>query len=106
MTEHTIAEKVAYVRAAPRADGKHLCHWPGCPVPVHPRFFSCRPHWFAWPDHIRAEIWKHYSPGQERSKNPSPLYLAAANEAIEWALAYERTRAPAEPDPDQRSLDL
>lgn len=99
-----IENKVAYVRAAPRPDGKHLCHWPGCTVPVHPRFFSCRPHWFTWPDHIRSEIWREYQPGQERTKTPSPGYLAAANAAVAWAEAYERARA--QPDPNQGRLDL
>lgn len=99
-----VADKVAHVRAAPAGDGKHTCHWPGCTRRCKPAFFSCPPHWYAWPKSIRDAIWAAYRPGQEESKTPSKAYLEAADAAEAWALQYERTKAAAAADPDQRSL--
>lgn len=62
----------------------HTCHWPGCSVPVEPKYWGCRDHWFALPGHLRGRIWTHYRPGQEISKKPSPEYVAAARAVQDW----------------------
>ena len=67
-----------------RDGGRHLCHWPGCPKPVSPRYWGCRPHWFALPSGIRSRIWAAYRPGQEVDKKPSAAYVAAARAAQRW----------------------
>lgn len=84
--------KAGHVRAAPNNDATHHCHWPGCQVQVKPALFSCKRHWFTWPEAIRSAIWAAYRPGQEQSKDPSPAYLQAAEAAIEYARNYDRAR--------------
>ncbi len=64
----------------------HRCHWPDCELPVPPKMWGCRRHWFKLPKRIRDEIWRTYRPGQEIDKNPSSEYLEAAAAAREWAL--------------------
>lgn len=81
----TISEKADYVRAESRQPaGDHHCHWPGCQERVPPAKWGCRRHWFALPDDIRTRIWLAFRPGQERSKTPSPEYVAAARAAQDW----------------------
>lgn len=83
----------------------HRCHWPGCDRYVPPRMWGCRPHWFTLPIEIRRRIWAAYRSGQEVTKTPSKAYLAAAAEAQEWALAYEKEKRAREPAPARpRSL--
>jgi hypothetical protein len=101
---NTISDKVHHVLNAPNTDGTHTCHWPGCPERCKPAFFSCRRHWFTWPPHIRAAIWREYKPGQEETKTPSIDYLKAVTKAIEWAQEYEAAKT--RPSPDQGRLDL
>lgn len=62
----------------------HTCHAKDCDVAVPPRMFMCKPHWFALPKAKRDAIWDTYTPGQERRKDPTPEYLAAAMDAISW----------------------
>jgi len=62
----------------------HLCHAPGCKIPVPPKMFACRGHWFALPKRLRDAIWATYRPGQEITKDPSPEYLSAALAAVAW----------------------
>lgn len=62
----------------------HHCHWPGCKVPVPPKMWGCKPHWFKLPIRLRAMIWKHYVPGQEVTKTPSQAYIDAAREVQDW----------------------
>ena len=71
---------------------RHHCHWPGCSVAVPPRMFMCRPHWFRLPVLMRHQIWKTYRPGQEIDNDPSPEYLAAAREALDWGAARNAER--------------
>lgn len=99
-----MTSKADHVRAAPNDDARHHCHWPGCKVQVKPALYSCRRHWFTWPEHIRNAIWAAYQPGQERTKRPSAAYLEASEAAQQWAIAYERTRAAS--TPNQGALDL
>jgi hypothetical protein len=41
----------------------------------------CPACWALVSEPAKAEVWKHYRPGQERDKKPSRLWLAAAMEA-------------------------
>jgi hypothetical protein len=66
----------------------HTCHWPGCSEEVPPSLFMCKSHWFALPRPLRRAIWISYRRGQERDKNPSPEYSAAARAALDWALDH------------------
>ncbi len=68
---------------------KHTCHWPSCKKAVPPRMWGCKSHWFELPKSIRDAIWKHYVPGQEKTKNPSPEYLRIADIAQRWCRAYD-----------------
>lgn len=77
-------------RPAPAGTPVHTCHWPGCTVPVEPRRWGCRMHWFALPKHLRDRIWQTYRPGQEVTKDPSDDYLEAAAAVQEWI----RNRTP------------
>jgi hypothetical protein len=43
----------------------------------------CLPHWRQVPPALKAGVWRHYRRGQERDKNPSAEYLAAARAAID-----------------------
>jgi hypothetical protein len=50
--------------------------------------WGCRRHWFTLPKPLRDRIWKTYRPGQERTKDPSPEYLAAAAGVQQWIRSY------------------
>ncbi len=62
----------------------HLCHATGCPTPVPPKMFMCKPHWFALPKAMRDEIWVGYVPGQEVRKDPTDEYLDIAQRCIRY----------------------
>lgn len=66
----------------------HRCHWPTCTKAVPPKMWGCREHWFTLPKALRDRIWATYRPGQERDKNPSDEYLAAADAVGRWARQY------------------
>lgn len=42
----------------------HACMWPGCQRQVPGAMWGCKPHWFALPRSIRADISSAYVPGQ------------------------------------------
>lgn len=63
---------------------KHVCHAAGCVVPVSPKMFMCKHHWFMLPEDIRLEVWMEYIPGQEETKTPTEKYLEVARKAITW----------------------
>lgn len=65
----------------------HTCHWPTCNVPVPPKMWGCKRHWFMLPKHLRDRIWETYVPGQEISKTPSGAYLDAAQAVQDWIQA-------------------
>lgn len=67
----------------------HVCHAAGCKVPVPPRMFMCKRHWYMVPLPLRNEVWKHYRPGQEQDKQPSAAYLEVAHRAIAAVQAKE-----------------
>lgn len=68
----------------------HLCHWPGCTVPVAPKLWGCRHHWYRLPKPLRDLIWQHYRPGQEVDKRPSAGYIDAAQQVQKWIAEQER----------------
>lgn len=70
----------------------HVCHAEACRLPVPPRMFMCRRHWFALPVEYRDAVWSHYVEGQERRKDPTPGYLAVTRAAIEWTARAEGRR--------------
>ncbi len=79
----TIGQKVDYVKSQP-GDGRHRCHWPGCPKVVPPAMWGCREHWYRLPRRLRSRIWATFRPGQEVSKTPSGAYVRVAREVQEW----------------------
>ena len=79
----TLGHTGKHKKAAARLDG-HLCHWPTCDVPVDPKFWGCKKHWFKLPEHLRKRIWATYKPGQEITKTPSNGYLLAAQQVQVW----------------------
>ncbi len=62
----------------------HTCHWPGCEIAVHPRFWGCRPHWNQIPQPLQRRIWATYRLGQEKTKDPSKEYIEAAMAVQRW----------------------
>lgn len=66
-----------------------MCHAYECDVPVPPKMFACKAHWFALPKPLRDEIWRTYRPGQEIDKQPSGDYMDAAREATRFLMAQE-----------------
>lgn len=63
---------------------KHVCHAFKCNIPVPPKMFMCKSHWFKLPQEMRNEIWLWYIPGQEETKTPTEQYLQVAKKAITW----------------------
>jgi hypothetical protein len=55
--------------------------------------FMCRRHWFMVPRAMQARIWAAYRPGQERTKDPSPEYLDAAMEAVNYVAGLEAAKS-------------
>lgn len=60
----------------------HRCHAEGCHVEVEPKLLMCLRHWRMVPRELQNRVWKHYRPGQEIDKNPTPEYLEVMKEAI------------------------
>jgi len=60
----------------------HICHALNCDKQVPPKLFMCRKHWYMVPRILRAEVWRHYRPGQEIDKQPTEKYLKVTAEAI------------------------
>lgn len=60
----------------------HPCHAIGCNVAVPPKMLMCLPHWRMVPRALQKRVWDTYVPGQERRKDPTADYLAAATAAI------------------------
>jgi len=80
-------EKVAHVLRAGQTRN-HRCHWPGCNAQVPPAMWGCRRHWFMLPKRLRDAIWRKYEIGQEERGDPSPDYVAIANEVQKWIEAH------------------
>lgn len=86
-----VAEKARYVRAQSDVahDEAHTCHARGCSRSVPPAVFMCSKHWRMVPRALQHAIWRHFRPGQERDKEPTSLYLAAAKSAIDAVAGLE-----------------
>lgn len=78
----------------------HHCHATGCEVPVAPRLFMCRDHWFSLPFRLRSRILTAYRPGQYDDWEISHEYASAAREAVELVAKKEGR------EPDTRIYDL
>lgn len=68
---------------------KHHCHWPGCDRQVPPAMWGCKAHWYKLPADLRAEIWRTFRPGQEKTMTPSREYVAVARKVQEWIAQQE-----------------
>lgn len=92
--ELDIKGKVDYVLRAKGLDPNqtHLCHYPGCRIPVKPAFWGCQSHWYALPRFLRSMIWATYKAGQEITKDPSPAYLDVAEKVQIWIQAHAAWR--------------
>ena len=77
---------------------RHVCHAHGCSVVVPPRLLMCRKHWSLVPAPLRDAVWRTYRPGQERTKDPTHEYLAAAQAAIDAVAVAEGWLRPLFPD--------
>jgi len=82
----------------------HNCHAIGCKVPVEPKMFMCKTHWFMVPDPIRRSVWHHYRPGQERDWRPSLAYCMIAKRAVE-AVAKKEGRTVTGKEDELRLYD-
>lgn len=60
----------------------HTCHAIGCDIPVPPKMFMCRTHWYMVPKHDRDLVWMLYRGGQEVDKNPSHEYVTETQRII------------------------
>jgi hypothetical protein len=67
----------------------HTCHAQDCNVPVPPKMFMCRSHWYRLPKSYRDRVWATYMPGQEIRKDPTAAYMVASYEAIKWIAEKE-----------------
>lgn len=85
MTDIPIGDKVKHVKSS-SPDGFHKCHWPGCEMVVKPAQWGCVRHWYRLPKPLRDSIWAAYTPGQEKSKRPSAVYVEVAARVQEWIL--------------------
>jgi hypothetical protein len=54
----------------------HFCHAHRCTRIIPPKLYMCLQHWNQLPKDIQAAIWRHYLPGQEKTKTPSLGYMA------------------------------
>ncbi len=68
---------------------QHHCHAKGCTVPVPPKMFMCRRHWYTLPKSMRDAIWAAYRPGQEVDKNPTVGYMEIAEACIDFVALKE-----------------
>ncbi len=73
----------------------HNCHAIGCETPVSPRLLMCLRHWRMVPKHLQEDVWRHYRPGQEVTKNPTARYCLAQVRAVN-AVALAEGRITAE----------
>lgn len=64
----------------------HLCHLPGCKIPVPEKRLFCLRHWLMVPKSLQARVWATYRKGQENDKLPSPAYMEARQAAIDAVL--------------------
>ena len=70
----------------------HRCHARRCKTTVAPARLMCPTHWRMVPREMQQAVWAAYVPGQERRKDPSRAYIAAARAAIDEVARKERVR--------------
>jgi hypothetical protein len=87
-----IPPKARYVVSQGLA-GNHTCHWPGCNRQVPPAMWGCKPHWFALPPGLRAEVFRNFRPGQEVTKTPSREYVEVARKVQDWIAEHVAAKA-------------
>lgn len=80
--------KADYVRRQTQ-DRDHHCHAVGCGKKCKPAYFMCYGHWMALPPNLRAKIWEHYRPGQEKDGRPTMEYLYWSNVCQVWLAEKE-----------------
>lgn len=71
------------MRDEERTVSGHACHALLCRTQVPPRLHMFAKHWRMVPRPLRASLWLHYRPGQERDKQPTAAYLRAAAACVE-----------------------
>lgn len=71
---------------------KHTCHARGCELGVPPRYLMCGMHWRRVPHALQLRVWATYRAGQEVTKDPSPEYLEAAQDAMNAVALTKATR--------------
>lgn len=74
----------------------HHCHAIGCEKPVPPRLLMCAQHWRMVPAHLQRLIWRVYRRGQEVTKTPSAVYLAAQAHVVAYVANAENVWTVAE----------
>ena len=60
----------------------HTCHAHGCTCRVPPKMFMCKAHWSALPARYKRAIWREYTLGHERRKDPTLRSMAVQQMAI------------------------
>lgn len=68
----------------------HTCHMPRCHRSIAAKMLMCSEHWAMVPANLQSAVQKHYTPGQEHSKEVSGAYIDAANAAVVAVAQKER----------------
>ncbi len=63
---------------------EHSCHAVGCAAPVPPKSLMCKGDWLQVPRRLREAVMRVYRPGQEVTKDPSPIYVLVADYVVGW----------------------
>ena len=71
---------------------RHACHAERCAIEIPARLLMCRRHWMMVPLELQQAVWRHYRRGQERDKQVTREWLAAARAAIEAVAKREGRR--------------
>ncbi len=67
----------------------------GCLAEVPAYLLCCRRHWREIPSHLQRALLDTYRPGQWRTGDVSPAYMAALESILEWWLDQDRVLAHA-----------
>jgi hypothetical protein len=69
----------------------HNCHAHGCGKPVPPKMLFCGRHWYTLRRAMRDAVWREYTTGQEKTKDPTFRYLAVQQRAVA-EVAFDEAR--------------
>lgn len=72
----------------------HTCHAIACGKPVKPELLMCGKHWRLVPKDLQINVWRHYRPGQEKTKVVTREYMEARRQAICAVAEKERITIP------------